>query len=189
MRKIFYFLIVCGALFLSSSVMAASGDLCGKIGGNCLYILSKDNAEFAVFIDDVTRYNASKEGWEKDFSRCIQDYKNLECSMEKLKDIYNLAQWINKVDYDVLAELNKVYGKKIESKDGAAAVYMNYVDNVRNLDPSNALAAIERCEKDSFTFFRKFCEAAKDVKIDNEKILYTIKFIKKKKELIMSKQY
>lgn len=189
MKKIFYFLIVWGVLFFSSSVMAASGDLCGKIGGHCLYILSKDSAEYAVLVDDVNSYSASKEGLEKDFSRCIQNYKNLECSMDKLKDIYSLAQWINKADYDVLAELSKVYGKKIESKDGATAVYMNYVDNVINLDPSNAFVAIERCEKDSFTLFQKFCEAAKDVKIDNDRILHTIKFIKKKKELIMSKQY
>ena len=179
MRKIFYFLIVCGALFLSSSVMAASGDLCGKIGGKCLGML-KTGGLYVSYL--------SAEDTDKKFSRCIQEYKNLECSMDKLKDVYELAEMIYDTDWDIVREINKVHGNIFEAKELAKVISINYQLNV--FPPYRALFSLDRCRMFSaFDDFKKLCDIVKEKKIDDEYILLRIENIKDMKVLLQSNEY
>nr|DAK07367.1 MAG TPA: hypothetical protein [Bacteriophage sp.] len=179
MRKILYSLVVLGVFFLSSSVMAASGDLCGKIGGKCLGMLKTDSL-YGSYL--------SGEDTDKGFSRCIQEYKNLECSMEKLKDVYELAEMIYDTDWDIVREINKVHGNTFEGKELAKVISINYRLNV--FPPYRARLSLDRCRMFStFDDFKKLCDIVKEKKIDNVDILLKIEDIKDMKVLLQSNEY
>lgn len=175
-----FFMVLFLVMGISGNSQAAA-DLCGIIGGECLAILNRRTLEGTIVYE-----NQDEKLLKKEFSQCINDYKNLECSMDKLKDVYTLAQTIKKIDWNIMTEINKIKKNSFSGRDIAKVLVDNYFFNVFDLDVEDMFLATERCS-DSFGL----CDIIKEnrVDVDNKLIAAQVAIYYEMRKILQNKKY